>query len=153
MVEGIRVKHRYIEGRDAENIVRWRNANAEFFPPQEPWTAEGHLRWYAKYLQDMNDFVYMVCTDEGVPVGTIGVTRVYNRNYEIGRVLLGEREMAPPGIMSEALQAVMAKHEGDFYRLKVLHGNDRAVRFYRKNGFGAYHYDETYLYMARSYPT
>lgn len=140
---------RFAEGYDTERIVRWRNANAEFFPLQEPWTAESHMKWYARYLADTDDFLYVVCTDSGTALGTIGITRYAPDCYEIGRVMLGERETAPPGIMSQGLQEVMRAHEGDFYRLKVLHGNDRAIRFYRKNGFRSYHYDETYFYMAK----
>lgn len=146
------MKLRYIEGCDTSRIVEWRNANAEFFPDQEPWTVESHLRWYAGYLTDTSDFVHMVCLDDGTPVGTIGITSHGEGNYEIGRVMLGERELATPGIMGQALQAVIRLHEGNHYWLKVIKGNPRAVRFYEKNGFKHVTDDSMYLFMWRTGP-
>lgn len=126
---------RFLKGSDADQVVTWRNANAEFFPPQSPWTVKSHLAWYSRYLADVNDWVYVVCLDDGTPVGTIGITKLEFGCYEIGRVLLGERDLAPKGIMSEALEEVIARHEADCYTLKVLTRNQRAVAFYAKHQF------------------
>lgn len=143
---------RFIEGYDTRRIVEWRNTNAEYFPSQEPWTEESHLHWYAQYLADATDFMYMVGLDDGTPVGTIGITSHGEGNYEIGRVMLGERELSPPGIMSQALQEVIKRHEGGHYWLKVIKGNSRAVRFYEKNGFKHVTDDSMYLFMWRTGP-
>lgn len=142
------MKLRFIELRDTRRIVAWRNANAEFFPPQEPWTEDSHYRWYTGYLGSAGDFVHMVCLDDWTPVGTIGIT-CRGDLCEIGRVMLGDREHAPAGIMSEALQEVIRQHEADGYWLKVLSGNERAIRFYEKNGFRYCVRSGVYIYMTR----
>jgi len=143
------MKLRYIEGYDTATIVRWRNANAEFFPPQEPWTEKSHYNWYIRYLGDTSAFMYTVCLDDGTPVGTIGVTRELGNSYEIGNVLLGERELAPPGIMGEALEEVLRLHEADSWWLKVLRNNTRAIMFYKKHSFIAMETYGEWTYMVR----
>ena len=141
---------RFIEGKDTSKIVAWRNAAAKYFPPQEPWTHRSHRTWYQSYMVDSNDFIYMICTSEGEPLGTIGITRQGHGTYEIGRVMLGERELAPPGIMSRALQEIMRRHEGSYYWLSVLADNHHAIRFYEKNGFTGKHQHTGMLYMIRT---
>lgn len=143
------MKLRYIEGHDTRRIVAWRNANAEFFPPQPDWTEESHYNWYIRYLGNTDAFMHVVCLDDETPVGTIGVTREPGSSCEVGNVLLGERGLAPPGIMGEALEEVLRLHEADLWWLEVLRNNERAVRFYQKHGFVRYETYGEWAYMIR----
>lgn len=145
------VRLRFIEGTDTKRIVEWRNANAEFFPRQKPWTNESHMKWYARYLTDMNAFVYMVMLADKTPVGTIGIQWIPNsRHCEIGQVVLGVRDERTVGVMGEALKQVMYEQaDTDLFLLKVLRNNHRARAFYRKHGFEVYNKDQEFDYMVR----
>lgn len=128
------MKLRLIGPADAYYLIRWRNSNAEYFPPRdEPLTYHEHMDWYdSTYRWNPMDLMYMVCTDGGYPVGCLSVDIECG---VIGRVILGEREVAPAGIMSEALQTLMIRIGRRRYSLEVLKDNARAIQFYVNNGF------------------
>jgi RimJ/RimL family protein N-acetyltransferase len=123
---------RKMTARDAPWLVKWRNANAEFFPPQEKLTLASHMRWYNMvYLTDPTDHMYVV-ESKGRAVGTLSVNI---QTSVIGRVILGDREHAEPGAMKKALVELMNIYGKPEYYLQVLPDNERAIRFYEKCGF------------------
>lgn len=113
-------------------VADWRNANAEFFPPRAPFTWEGQAAWFeGAYANDPEDHVFIVFADDE-PAGMIAVN---SRTREIGRVLLGVGSFERKGVMSAALRQLCAAFGNGYFWLKVLASNDRAIRFYRRNGF------------------
>lgn len=113
-------------------VADWRNAHAEFFPPQPPFTWEGQVRWFeGAYANDPSDHMFIVFADDE-PTGTIAIN---SRTREIGRVLLGVDSYERQGVMSEALRQLCEAFGGGYAWLKVLASNHRAIRFYKRNGF------------------
>jgi RimJ/RimL family protein N-acetyltransferase len=120
---------RKITEDDEDDLVTWRNANAEFFPPGPKLTRKSHYRWYLAYLDCPWDHMYMVMEGR-VPVGTVAIDI---RSKMIGRVLRGRPE--GKGAMSRALRELMSLYGEGAYTLQVLDGNTRAVEFYERLGF------------------
>lgn len=67
---------REISAEDAERIVQWR-ADPEvyrYFKNPQQITVEEHLAWFQNvYAADANRLDFIVCTPEGLPVGTASV--------------------------------------------------------------------------------
>jgi RimJ/RimL family protein N-acetyltransferase len=114
-------------------VVRvWRNANADFFGDTQPISRNMQQEWFDSYIVDPSDHMYAVIIDDVLPVGTIGIR---SDTREIQRVMLGAKEYARTGLMSQALNMLMKAYgPGDFF-LYVKQDNDKAIEFYRKNGF------------------
>lgn len=126
---------RKISRNDAEMLVDWRNANAEFFPPREtPLTIRQHLEWYeGVYVRSASDHMYLIESEEGYygPVGTIGFNTT---DDAIQRVMRGVPDVAP-GIMYLAMRTLMTVYDRQCYHLEVLKSNMHAIRFYHGLGF------------------
>jgi RimJ/RimL family protein N-acetyltransferase len=137
---------------DLPYIVAWRNENAAYFPGATPLTPVSHKHWYYQtYLTDPADHMYMVTLD-GEPVGTIGVRilpETIQHDFEIQRVLLGDKTFARSGVMTAALHEIYALYGHGWYRLQVLQGNERAIRFYEKNDFRTVHIGDEFIVMGR----
>lgn len=132
---------------DAMDLIRWRNANAEFFPPRsEPLSWYEHAHWFIKYLSNLEDQMYMVCTDDGLAVGTVAISI---RTKVIGRVMRGQPE--GPGLMSRAIFELMDLYGPGTYQLQVLEGNERAIKFYGDLGFEYYGQQDGMLTMLKEY--
>lgn len=128
------IRLRKVTEHDDRMIVNWRNRNAEFFPPQEPLSLSSHLVWYFNtYAYDPSDH-YFIVTADGASVGTIAIN---TSTFEIGRVLLGDKNYARTGVMTEALRLLIEAHYAGYYWLQVLRNNERAIAFYERNGFFA----------------
>jgi RimJ/RimL family protein N-acetyltransferase len=135
VIRAVNVSLRKVRLTDFYCIAGWRNANAEFFPEQRKFTELNQYAWFTDvYAHDPADHYYMVLetTDGDYPVGTIAFN---SKTYEIGRVLLGDKQFERRGIMSEALAQLIEAFPVGRYWLRVKEGNDAAVRFYEKNGF------------------
>ena len=128
------MKLRKIEHEDTGLLVKWRNANAAYFPPRlNPLTEEEHRSWfYNTYRYDPADHMYIVEVG-GAPVGTIGINV---STHEIQRVMRGEKGVAP-GIMGEALDKLVEtySHGDSWFWLKGLETNPHAIAFYKKHYF------------------
>src|SRR5262249_53318254 len=118
---------------DAALMIRWRNENAQAFPPGPVVTTESHHRWWRAYLHRPEDHVFIVLADT-IAVGMLGVA-VHGGRGEIGRVMLGDKTHARTGVMSAAIQQLMAAYALPVYWLRVLPSNRAAIRFYERNGF------------------
>lgn len=129
---------REIEKSDLEMLRLWRNANKEFFFTQTEITPEKQKDWYKNhYLNNPNDTIYMV-SYRGKPVGTLAMIK-QGDDYEIGRVMLGEKEYARHGVMGAATEKLLDKYKtsGDTQRvfLEVIKTNIPAIKFYELHGF------------------
>ena len=119
--------------RSRELLVKWRNADMEFFGDGKTLlTPEGHYHWYRHvYLNDPRDHMYFVMHGNR-PVGTIAA--ILKDGTEISRVLLGEKELAHTGVMSEILKLITDIYPAPYW-LRVKPHNFRAIGLYLKNGF------------------
>ena len=118
---------------DGGLLVRWRNADADAFPPGEPLTLARHHDWWQQYKLDPSDHLYMVCVD-GISAGCMSLT-IRAGSGEVGRVILGDKTHARHGVMSAALATLTAAYGLPAYWLRVQPGNTPAIRFYERNGF------------------
>lgn len=115
---------------DTSLIVKWRNENKEFFPEQPGFTVTSQNHWYFnKHLYDPADNYFVVMVNKR-SVGTIACNA---RTSEIGRVLLGNKDFARTGVMSEALKQIRATFGHTW--LRVLKANTGAIGFYQRNGY------------------
>jgi RimJ/RimL family protein N-acetyltransferase len=128
---------RKISESDAPDLIRWRNANAGFFPPRdEPLGWAEHARWYLNYLKNLHDHMYVVCVkdpgydDYELPIGTIAIDA---RTKTIQRVMRGRPE--GKGAMAEAVHKLMCEYGSGTYQLSVLDTNKHAIEFYERLGF------------------
>lgn len=125
---------RKIDDADCYQLVEWRNQNRDYFLDSAEITLAEHLRWYEGYLYRPKDQMYIVEVSSR-SVGTIGVQLVGTKDFEIQRVMLGDKGLARAGVMSEALAGIFEAYGQGWYSLEVLRVNLDAQRFYAKNGF------------------
>jgi RimJ/RimL family protein N-acetyltransferase len=127
------VRLKKVQKNDAGIIVKWRNENKQFFPEQPDFTVGSQNHWFTNtYMYDPTDHYYIVSAD-GTPVGTIAID---SQSGQIGRVLLGNKNFARKGVMSEALDLLTSTHRGPGSAwLRVLKDNTGAIEFYERNGF------------------
>jgi perosamine synthetase len=122
-------------------LSSWRRDNASAYPSQFPVTDEGTRSWLSERLLKVPDrLLFLVLDKHGYPVGHLGFANCLNDHceMEIDNVVRGVRT-APPGIMTEAMQALLNWAEetigtSAFY-LRVFQDNTHAVKFYRALGF------------------
>ena len=125
---------REIQESDAENLVQWRNENAEWFPAGEPLTVESHLAWYRnRYLTDPSQSMYMTLLD-GRPVGVVGMT-IHRGAGELERMILGNKAISRSGIMRESVRMLMDAYGLAYYWLRVMPHNEVTINFHKRNGF------------------
>lgn len=124
----------------AARLARWRRQSAEAFATKFPVTNEGTFNWLQNQVVDNPRRVLFLVTDhDGRPVGNVGFVTGESiaLPIEIDNVLRGEE--AAPGLMREALLALLDwlahrfnhRHVG----LRVLGSNVRALEFYERSGF------------------
>lgn len=128
------VSLRKIAEADTPLLVKWRNENKQFFPPQPDWTLESHLEWFReKYQADPSDNMFMVLLD-GKPIGCIAMT-IRNGEGELERMILGEKELARGGKMRDAFRQLMDAYGLDRYWLRIYPWNEVTINFHKRNGF------------------
>lgn len=134
---------RKINLEDLELIRNWRNSDKirKCFFHQELITEEQQLNWFNEYLKNETDLMFMIETNEGVPIGTLAIYHIdaVNRQAEVGRIMLGNEKYLGKGYAIKALELLLANsfREMDLERiyLEVLDDNERAVGMYDKIGF------------------
>jgi|SRR3972149_7668727 len=129
---------RELQKGDLEIIRKWRNENRQFFFTQTEITPEMQINWYIKrYVTNPDDTIFVVFY-ENIPVGTLAIIKRGN-DFELGRVMLGEKKYKRHGIMGGAVEKLLANYEtknkNQRIFLEVLKGNKSATSFYEKHGF------------------
>jgi perosamine synthetase len=121
-------------------LARWREQSSFAFPTQFPVSEAGTARWLSAGVLEVADRVlFLVCDRHGHPAGHLGFANALagEREMEIDNVVRGED--VEPGLMSAAMDALVAWAEEMFapreIHLRVFEDNDRAVRFYERLGF------------------
>jgi RimJ/RimL family protein N-acetyltransferase len=128
------------DGDAVETLARFR-AGVTTFPGTFRVTAEGTNRWLRAGLLDVPDrILFFVLGRAGQVVGHLGFAHADNaeRLMELDNVIRGVAA-AQPGLMSAAAERLIEWAAATFapagFRLRVLEGNDHAIRFYERLGF------------------
>lgn len=132
-----RLTFRGISLDDAEDIVRWRSAPANYknFFNAKPLTMESHLNWFAKYLEDPSRFDFVILDLDGLLIGTIGLSNITPEECEIS-YLIGETVARGKGYATEAINALteVAFSELGVQRVvaRILPENEASIRTIKK---------------------
>lgn len=137
---------------DTDLIVAWRNQPnvKKFFIYQADFTKEGHLYWLHKVVEKGNACQMMICDRKTKKeLGSVYIRDIdrMHRKGEYG-IFIGDESARGRGIGTEAARLMIQYgfEELGLHRiyLRVLAGNERAIRSYEKAGFkkeGCLHHD------------
>lgn len=127
---------------DTDEIIAWRNSAfvRQHFIYQQPFTRDGHLRWFAEQLLSGRAVQFLVCAnDDGRHLGSVylrDIDRTHGK-AELG-IFLGETACGH-SINTEAVRLLVryAFEELHLHRvyLRVFADNARAIAAYQKAGF------------------
>jgi diamine N-acetyltransferase len=135
------VSLRLIEEKDLETTLSWRNRDEVriWFKTSGEIALEQHCRWFQRYLQKDDDFLFVVEVDGEL----VGQASVYDIDWEslhgeVGRFLVAT-ECGGKGYIDQACKELIRTCADTFgldrIFLEVLERNDRAIRLYQHNGF------------------
>ena len=117
---------------------KWRNENKRFFFNQKYILEHEQIEWFENYLKKDTEKLYIVYINDN-PVGTLGVSLLSKEkpySVMIERVLIGDYKFERLGVMSSALNQLIANLEEDVdIFIEVQKDNDKAIKFYKKNKF------------------
>lgn len=102
-----RLTFRGISRDDAELIVEWRSEpeNYKNFFSGRAITLEEHLAWFNKYLLDNTRFDFVIIDENGLKIGTVGISAYDGVSCEINYII-GEKAARGKGYAQEAVSAV-----------------------------------------------
>ena len=140
---------------DTDLIVKWRNQNnvRNYFIYQADFTREGHLYWLHEVVEKGRAAQMMICEKEtGKSVGSVYIRDIDHTHHkgEYG-IFIGEESARGKGVGTSAAKLMIEYgfKELGLHRiyLRVLSGNDQAVRSYEKAGFvrEGYLKDDAYI--------
>lgn len=142
---GDRVRLRLLEERDLPLTLAWRNRDdvRRWFVSSERITPEQHWAWYARYVEDDTDFLFVIeyPREQGRAVGQLGLYRIdwADRRAEFGRLLLGEPSARGLGLAREATELLVSYGFDRLglreIELHVFRENRIALALYRRCGF------------------
>jgi len=113
------MRFRPIEARDAEWVVRWRNANRDSFFDNRVVTTDTHLEFMRN--RRLHDLIWIV-EDEGVPVGMAGLRVDVEHCIAEYRMLLVGDEHKGKGY-GEQIEREVMKYAFDVLKLDYLWGD------------------------------
>ena len=140
---GETVNLKEIDSSDLPKMLVWRNKkeNTKWFFNQDEITNEKQEEWYNLYLEDKSDNMFIIETKDGIPIGTIGIKNIdkQNKQAELGRMLIGEKEYLDKGYAVEATKTLVKycfeKMNLNRIYLEVFEHNVKAINMYKKVGF------------------
>ena len=128
---------------DTDLIVKWRNQEnvRKYFIYQADFTREGHLYWLHEVVEKGSAAQMMICEKEtDKPVGSVYIRDIDHTHHkgEYG-IFIGEESARGKGVGTSAAKLMIEYgfKELGLHRiyLRVLAGNEQAVRSYEKAGF------------------
>ncbi|MBI3798047.1 MAG: GNAT family N-acetyltransferase [Deltaproteobacteria bacterium] len=144
-IRGPRVRLRVLEEADLPMTREWRNQDhiRRWFIYSAVITPEQHWRWFARYAQRDDDFVFVIEETQNLqkPIGQISL---YNIEWargraEYGRLLIGEAAAGGKGLAREATQLLLAYAFEQLglkeIELEVFSTNAAAIAIYCSCGF------------------
>lgn len=134
---------RYMTVEDTDHIVSWRNSEAvrSKFIYRETFTREGHLSWIKNMIETGKVIQLIICdlvTDK--PLGSVYLRDIDQKHSkaEYG-IFIGEESARGRGVGSAVAKLMLrfCFEEVKLHRvfLRVLSGNQPAIRSYEKAGF------------------
>lgn len=138
--ESNRLRYRGITERDAETIVAWRSDpdNYQRFFNARPITLSEHLAWFDRYLGDATRYDFMILDEEGLPIGTCGLSSITSDSCEIS-YMIGDKKARGRGYAKEAVsrltQLAFDELGVSFVEARVVPGNDASVRVLLGGGY------------------
>lgn len=140
---------------DTDLIVKWRNQRnvRDYFIYQADFTREGHLYWLHEVVEKGHAAQMMICEKEtDKPVGSVYIRDIDHTHHkgEYG-IFIGEESARGKGVgtLAAKLMIEYGFKELGLHRiyLRVLSGNEQAVRSYEKAGFvkEGYLKDDAYI--------
>ena len=143
MLIGEKVRLRPVERSDLAKIVEWRNKprvlrNLFSFLPLSMAQQE---RWFEQYLTRQNELMFIIESEEGIPIGTIGLNNIDYKNAkaEYGRKIIGEDAYLGRGYATDAGRTLVrfAFQLMNMNRLymETLADNERTIHVCQKIGF------------------
>ena len=145
LIEGDNLNLRRMTVSDTESIIGWRNKPfvVEHFIYKKPVTAEDHRKWIREKVETglVEQFVITV-KESGQEIGSVYLQKIDHEKHsaEYG-IFIGEEDALGKGYGSEAMQLILKYAEECLgirsVDLRVVEGNESAMRVYEKNGFKA----------------
>jgi diamine N-acetyltransferase len=143
LLRGEKIFLRLIEEMDLSLLVEWRNApeNWRYFFNKRPLSRGHQCEWYEKLSKDASQLFFIICSLDGQPLGTIGLSKIdfCSQSAEIGNVLLAQNKDRHCGLAKEALNLIV---QHAFYLLnlnrlylEVFEENTDAIGLYTRLGF------------------
>lgn len=124
-------------------LAKWRKENSFAFPSQFKVTFSGTRFWLnSQLINNPTRILFFIEVNRKIPI-LIGHMGLYsfdfkNKSCEIDNVVRGEKKLLK-GIMGLALKKMIdwtqKTIKPKFIYLRVISNNERAVKFYEKNGF------------------
>lgn len=131
----LRVVGCHITEDEIRLLAKWRKKNNRFYPEQVKVTPTSMMWWYREHYVNQKRILFWVIGDKGEKIGHMGLYHFIDNSIDLDNVSRGDRKYK--GIMSEALQELLeiGYRLAENIYLKVRADNDRAIRFYERNGF------------------
>lgn len=142
-IVGARIILRPISEEDTENILRWRNSDLvrSNFIYQPLLTEEEHHKWLQTKVSTGKVVQFVILEkDSSNPIGSVYLRDIdkINKKGEYG-IFIGDNRAQNKGYGTEAaklmIQYAFKVLELHKVTLRVLYGNERAIRSYEKAGF------------------
>jgi diamine N-acetyltransferase len=144
-IAGRRLCLRLLTEADLPMTLAWRNQAhiRRWFVHSEVITAEQHRRWYGRYCQRDDDFVFVIEETKTLrkPVGQVALYNILwaQRRAEYGRLLIGEPAAVGIGLAQEATKLLLSWAFSQLalrqIELAVFRTNLKAIALYRACGF------------------
>lgn len=142
-----RLKLRQVKPDDLKYLMNWRNQDTikKWFFSTDLITKKQQLDWYAKYLKDNTDIMFILERQEypNTPIGTAGLYQIDSLNHsaEFGRLMIGNQAALGKGLGKESTEIICCFALNDLnldkIYLEVFKKNKKAVKIYDQLGFTA----------------
>ena len=124
-------------------LLRNKEDNRKNFIYQKEISYEEQLRWYAKYEDTSNDYMYTIISrKDEMPLGFAAIYNVVNNVGEFGRLIVDKTRYTSSGLGKYILSHLIdiAKEKLGLQRLKleVFEDNIAAMKVYKFCGFQEY---------------
>ncbi|MEA1915394.1 MAG: UDP-4-amino-4,6-dideoxy-N-acetyl-beta-L-altrosamine N-acetyltransferase [Campylobacterota bacterium] len=142
MLNSDRLKFRYFENKDLEDVMKIRSSSQayDFFFEYEPFNKEQQFSWWQQSYKQSNEKNFIIVDHNDVFVGTVSLVNIDMRSKkaELGRFFINEHNRKN-GIGMEAMDILIhyAFNHLNLNKiyLEVFSKNTEAVALYEKLGF------------------
>ncbi len=142
MIQGTKIRLRALEHEDLPHFVRWINdpETRRFMVIRHPLSMTEEEKWWERFLERENDYVFAIEAEDGTYIGNIGLHNIEreNRRAMLG-IIVGDKAYQGKGYGSDAIRTMLG-WAFDYLNLNrvsltVYAYNERAIRCYLKCGF------------------